>query len=158
MPVAGPDVGNAIVSMLSERGIDFRNNVKMSSIEGSSKQVVFENGLRDKYDLLIAVPPHASPKCVKESGLVDVSGWVPVDPKNMETKHDKVYAIAVRLQSGAMLPKAATFAFGQAEIVAPNLASSILGTETKSWDGFGECFIDRVWKGCIWVRYRCRNL
>jgi sulfide:quinone oxidoreductase len=146
MPVAGPVVGNAVVSMLSERGIGFHNNTKVSSIEGGSKQVVFENGLREKYDLLIAVPPHTSPKVVRESGLADASGWVPVDLKKMQTKHDKVYAIgdvaAVKLQSGTMLPKAATFAFGQAEIVASNIASSILGTETRSWDGFGECFIE----------------
>jgi sulfide:quinone oxidoreductase len=146
MPVAGPDVGNTVVSMLSERGIGFHNNTKVSSIEGGSKQVVFENGLREKYDLLIAVPPHTSSKVVRENGLSDASGWIPVDPKKMQTKHDRVYAIgdvaAVKLQSGLMLPKAATFAFGQAEIVANNIAASILGTETRSWDGFGECFIE----------------
>jgi sulfide:quinone oxidoreductase len=147
MPVAGPDVGNAVVSMLSEKGIGFHNNTKVSSIDGSSKQVIFENGTREKYDMLIAIPPHISPKVVRESDLADdVSGWVPVDPKNMQTKYDRVYAIgdvaAVKLQSGMMLPKAATFAFGQAEIVASNIASSILGTETRSWDGFGECFIE----------------
>jgi sulfide:quinone oxidoreductase len=146
MLVAGPDVGNAVVSMLGEKGIGFRNNTKVSSIDGGSKQVIFENGLREKYDLLIAVPPHTSPKVVRESGLADASGWIPVDPQKMQTKYDKVYAIgdvaAVKLQSGMMLPKAATFAFGQAEIVASNIASSILGTETRSWDGFGECFIE----------------
>jgi len=146
MPVAGPDVGNAVVSMLSEKGIGFHNNIKVSSIDGSSKKVIFENGLREMYDLLIAVPPHTSPKVVRESSLADASGWVPVDPKNMQTKYDNVYAIgdvaAVKLQSGMMLPKAATFAFGQAEIVASNIASSILGTETRRWDGFGECFIE----------------
>ena len=146
MPVAGPDVGNAVVSMLSEKGIGFHNNTKVSLIEGASKQIVFENGLREKYDLLIAVPSHTSPKVVQESGLADATGWVPVDPKKMQTKHDKVYAIgdvaAVKLQSEMMLPKAATFAFGQAEIVANNIASSILGTETRSWEGFGECFIE----------------
>ena len=146
MPVAGPDVGNAVVSMLSEKGIGFHNNIKVSSIDGSSKKVIFENGLREMYDLLIAVPPHTSPKVVRESGLADASGWVPVEPQKMQTKYDKVYAIgdvaSVKLQSGMMLPKAATFAFGQAEIVAGNIASSILGTETRSWDGFGECFIE----------------
>jgi sulfide:quinone oxidoreductase len=146
MPVAGPDVGNAVVSMLSEKGIGFHNNTKVSSIEGGSKQVVFENGHREKYDLLIAVPPHTSPKVVRESGLTDASGWIPVDPKNMQTRHDNIFAIgdvaAIKLQSETMLPKAATFAFGQAEIVASNIAASILGTETKSWDGFGECFIE----------------
>ena len=34
MPVAGPDVGNAIVSMLSEKGIGFHSNTKTSSIDG----------------------------------------------------------------------------------------------------------------------------
>ena len=147
MPIAGPEVGNAVVSMLNEKGIGFHNNAKMSLIDGSSKQIVFENGTREKYDLLIAIPPHTSPKVVKESSdLADASGWISVDPKNMQTKHDIVYAIgdvaAVKLPSGMMLPKAATFAFGQAEIVASNIASSVLGTETRNWDGFGECFIE----------------
>lgn len=151
MPIAGPEVGSTIVSMLNEKGIGFHNNTKVSSIDGSSKQIVFENGTREGYDLLIAIPPHTSPKVVRESSsdddLVDASsGWITVNPKNMQTKHDRVYAIgdiaAVKLPSGMMLPKAATFAFGQAEIVAFNIASSVLGTETRSWDGFGECFIE----------------
>jgi sulfide:quinone oxidoreductase len=148
MPIAGPEVGNTVVSMLNEKGIGFHNNAKVSSIDGSSKQIVFENGTREKYDLLIAIPPHTTPKVVRESDLADAaSGWIPVDPKNMQTRHDRVYAIgdvaAVKLpSSGMMLPKAATFAFGQAEIVASNIASLALGTETRSWDGFGECFIE----------------
>lgn len=147
MPIAGPEVGNTVVSMLNEKGIGFHNNAKVSSIDGSSKQIVFENGTREKYDLLIAIPPHTSPKVIRESSdLADASGWISVDPKNMHTKHDRVYAIgdvaAIKLPSGMMLPKAATFAFGQAEIVASNIASSVLGTETRNWDGFGECFIE----------------
>jgi sulfide:quinone oxidoreductase len=147
MPIAGPEVGNTVVSMLNEKGIGFHNNTKVSLIDGSSKQIVFEKGTREKYDLLIAIPPHTSPKVIRESDhLADASGWISVDPKNMQTKHNRVYAIgdvaAVKLPSGMMLPKAATFAFGQAEIVASNIASSVLGTETRSWDGFGECFIE----------------
>ena len=147
MPIAGPEVGNTVVSMLNEKGIGFHSNTKVSLIDGSSKQIVFENGSREKYDLLIAIPPHTTPKVIRESGgLADASEWISVDPKNMQTKYDRVYAIgdvaAVKLPSGMMLPKAATFAFGQAEIVAFNIASSVLGTETRSWDGFGECFIE----------------
>lgn len=148
MPIAGPEVGNTIVSLLNGKGIGFHNNTKVSSIHGSSKEIVFENGSREKYDLLIAIPPHTSPKVVRENAgdLCDASGWIPVDPKNMQTKHDRVCAIgdvaAVKLPSGMMLPKAATFAFGQAETVANNIASSVLGTEARNWDGFGECFIE----------------
>ena len=147
MPIAGPEVGNMVVSMLNEKGIGFHNNTKVSLIDGSSKQIVFENSSREKYDLLIAIPPHTTPKVIRESGgLADASEWISVDPKNMQTKYDRVYAIgdvaAVKLPSGMMLPKAATFAFGQAEIVASNIASSVLGTEARNWDGFGECFIE----------------
>lgn len=147
MPIAGPEVGNTVVSMLNEKGIGFYSNTKVSLIDGSSKQIVFENGSREKYDLLIAIPPHTTPKVIRESGgLADASEWISVDPKNMQTKYDRVYAIgdvaAVKLPSGMMLPKAATFAFGQAEIVASNIASSVLGTEARNWDGFGECFIE----------------
>jgi sulfide:quinone oxidoreductase len=148
MPVAGPDVGNAVVAMLNEKRINFHNNTKISSMDGSTKEIIFENDSREKYDLLIAIPPHTSPKVVRESDLADASsGWIPVDPKSLQTRHDGVYAIgdvaSVKLSSsGMMLPKAATFAFGQAEIVAFNIASLVLGTETRSWDGFGECFIE----------------
>ena len=147
MPIAGPEVGNMVVSMLNKKGIGFHSNTKVSLIDGSSKQIVFENGSREKYDLLIAIPPHTTPKVIRESGgLADASEWISVDPKNMQTKYDRVYAIgdvaAVKLPSGMMLPKAATFAFGQAEIVASNIASSVLGTEARNWDGFGECFIE----------------
>jgi sulfide:quinone oxidoreductase len=148
MPIAGPEVGNTVVSMLNEKGIGFHNNTKVSLIDGDSKQIVFDNGAREKYDLLIAIPPHTSPKVVRESAadLADASGWISVDAKNMQTKHNRVYAIGdvagIKLPSGMMLPKAATFAFGQAEIVASNIASSVLGTETRNWDGFGECFIE----------------
>ena len=147
MPIAGPEVGNRVVSMLKEKGIGFHNNTKVSMIDDSSKQIVFENGAREEYDLLIAIPPHTSPKVVRESNLADAaSGWIQVDPRTMQTKYDRVYAIGdvtmIKLPSGMMLPKAATFAFGQAEIVAFNIASSVLGTENRSWDGFGECFIE----------------
>ena len=149
MSIAGPEVGNQVVSMLNDKGIGFHSNIKVSTIDGISKEVVFEDGSREKYDLLIAIPLHTSPSVIRESSgdLADAaSGWIPVDPRNMQTKHDRVYAIgdvaAIKLPSGMMLPKAATFAFGQAEIVAFNIASSVLGTETKSWDGFGECFIE----------------
>ncbi len=38
MPVAGPDVGNAIVSILNEKGIGFHSNTKASSIDGARRK------------------------------------------------------------------------------------------------------------------------
>jgi sulfide:quinone oxidoreductase len=48
------------------------------------------------FDLLVAIPPHVSPKVVLESGLSDnnsSAGWIQVDPKTMQTKHYNVFAI-----------------------------------------------------------------
>ncbi len=97
MPIAGPEVGNTVISMLNEKGIGFHHNAKMSSIHGSSKQIVFENGTREKYDLLIAIPPHTSPKVVRESELADAAiGWIPVDPKNMQSTTEFTLLVMLR--------------------------------------------------------------
>ena len=71
MPVAGPDIGNAVVAMLNEKRINFYNNTKISLIDGKAKEILFENGAREKYDLLIAIPPHTSPRVARESDLAD---------------------------------------------------------------------------------------
>ncbi len=97
MPIAGPEVGNTVISMLNEKGIGFHNNAKMSLIDGSSNQIVFENGTREKYDLLIAIPPHTSPKVVRESELADAAiGWIPVDPKNMQSTTEFTLLVMLR--------------------------------------------------------------
>ncbi|MGQ9469782.1 MAG: NAD(P)/FAD-dependent oxidoreductase [Nitrososphaerales archaeon] len=147
LPVAGPVVGDMIKNMFSERGIEYNPNQKLVSVDSDKKELTFEKGEKMKFDLLFTVPPHKAPNVVKESGLTDASGWVPVDRKNLRTKYDDVYAIgdvtAIKLPSGMMLPKAGVFAEYQARIVAHNIGSQILGkNEEKEWDGKGSCFIE----------------
>lgn len=146
MPTAGPEVGNAVIDILKSKGIIFHSNTKLSKVVGASTELIFENGLKEKYDLLIVIPPHTSPKVAKESGLTDDSGWVPVNIKTMETKYEKVFAIGdiafIKLPSGKPLPKAATIAIGQAEVVANNIASQLLGIDIKNFDGVGECYVE----------------
>jgi NADH dehydrogenase FAD-containing subunit len=83
---------------------------------------------------------------VVEAGLTDESGWVPVSPSTMQTKHRLVYAVgdvgSVFTPSGFVpfLPKAETFALGQAEAAASNIAARIVGGKGKEFDGGGECY------------------
>jgi sulfide:quinone oxidoreductase len=96
--------------------------------------------------LLFAIPPHKAPKVVKQSGLADESGWIPVDKNTLKTKFDDVFALGdvnkIMLAMGMPLPKAGVFAHLQAEVVAHNIAADILGYRKKEYNGWGECFLE----------------
>ncbi len=146
MPVAGAHVGRALVEILRERQVEFQPEQIPMKIESDRRRVLFE--LEDtSFDLLIGVPAHRAPTVVRESGLTDASGWVPVDPVTLQTRLPGVYAIgdvtAIRLANGMFLPKAGVFADAEARVVAESIAAEINGGEgTPRYDGQGFCYIE----------------
>lgn len=146
MPVAGPTVGQALVEMLKERGIEFHGGQIVMKINPESRNVLFEVD-ETSYDLLVGVPPHVAPEAAREGALVDASGWIPVDASTLETRHPGVFAIgdatAVRLPNGMFLPKAGVFADGQARTVAERIAADIAGgAQAPRFNGHGFCYIE----------------
>jgi sulfide:quinone oxidoreductase len=84
---------------------------------------------------------------VREAGLVDDSGWIPVDRDVLQTTYPGVYAIGdvtgIPLKMGKPLPMAGVFAEREAKVVARNIAHEITGRgEPSVFDGHGECFIE----------------
>jgi len=147
MPVAGQKIGKAVKQMLEEKGIIFNSEKKVNSIDGKNKTIIFEDNQKVQYDTLIYVPPHKAPDVVKNSKLTDETGWIPVDAKTLETKQKNIYAIgditSIKLPDGKMLPKAGVFAHYQAEVVANNIASEIIGKNYfKEFNGNGLCFLE----------------
>jgi sulfide:quinone oxidoreductase len=146
MLVAGPNVGPALIKMLEERGIELHWEQIAMKIDPASRRILFE--LEDtSFDLLVGVPPHTAPLAVRESGLTDASGWVPVDPTKLQTRHNGVFAIgdvtAIRLPNGMFLPKSGVFADGHARVVAENIAAEIAGEgRTTQYTGHGFCHIE----------------
>ncbi|MBI5287173.1 MAG: NAD(P)/FAD-dependent oxidoreductase [Deltaproteobacteria bacterium] len=145
MPTAGPEMGNVVKGMVEGRGIAFNPEKRLKSIE--DKELIFEGGERVKADLIALVPPHRAPAAVRESGLTNETGWIPIDGRTMKTRFEGVYAIgdvtANRLPSGMMLPKAGVFAHYQAEVVAHNLVVEINGKGSlMEFDGRGYCFLE----------------
>ena len=124
MGVAGPEVSAAVRGMLEQKGIVYHPEHQIARVEGD--QIVFTNGTRAGFDLLIYVPPLRPPRALSASGLTDASGWVPVDRSTMETRFPGVYAIGdvtmIPLAMGKPLPRAGVFAHGQAEAVARKIA------------------------------------
>ncbi len=145
MGVAGPEVSAAVRGMVEGKGIPYHPEHQIARVEG--RQVVFTNGVRAEFDLLVYVPPIRPPRALADSGLTDESGWVRVDRATMETRFPGVHAIGdvtmIPLGMGKPLPRAGVFAHRQAEVVAANIARAVGGKGHEArFDGHGECFIE----------------
>lgn len=147
MAVAGPVVGAAVRGMIEARGIAYRPEHQVTAVDAPARRLTFANGATADFDLLLYVPPHRAPAVVREAGLTNEAGWVPVDRHTLQTRFENVFAIGdvtvIPLKMGRPLPKAGVFAHGQAEAVAANIAHAWTGKGTpRRFEGDGMCFIE----------------
>jgi sulfide:quinone oxidoreductase len=145
MLAAGEQVGAEVVRLLTERSIGYHPEEMVLTVDGAARRALFETD-EAEYDLLLGVPPHVAPPALRESGLTDSSGWVPVEAGTLRTRFPAVYAIgdaaAVRLHNGLFLPMAGVFAFQEGLVVAENIAAAIQGGNPTEFTGEGFCYID----------------
>lgn len=144
LPILGQVGCDLIESRLADNGIAFLPNHKATAVEAG--EVIFADKRRP-YDLLLGVPPHRPPAVVRESGLVDETGWVSVNPRTLETQFPGVYAIGdvvqIMLANGKPLPKAGVFAEAMGETVADRIAAAFSGEEAKAaFEGEGGCYLE----------------
>ena len=146
VPAAGSVIGKQVERLLNQRGIKYLSKTKLAKVERD--KVVFENGSELKYDILVTTPPHRVSQVARDAGLTDESGWIPVNPHSLATRHEDVFAIgditSIETPHGhaPYLPKAGVFAQSQAEVVANNLAVSLTKKgEMKQWGGEGSCYL-----------------
>ncbi len=147
MRTAGMEASKGVEQLVSAKGIHYHPEHQVVSVDPAARRIKFANGTEAEFDLLAYVPPHRAPKVIKESGLVDDSGWVAVDRQTMLTRFPEVYAVGdvttIPLKMGKPLPKAGVFAHAQAEVVVQNIARSITGKGNgATFDGTGACFIE----------------
>lgn len=147
MGVAGPAVSAAVRGMVEAKGISYHPEHQIASVDPQNKKLHFANGVEAEFDLLAYVPPHRAPKAVREAGLVNEAGWIPVDRSTLQTRFEGVFALGdittIPLKMGKPLPKAGVFAHGQAEVVANNLVRAITGKgQPTTFTGYGECFVE----------------
>lgn len=132
MPSAGPSVSTPVQQFLEARGVQLNPGHRFQAIDAQKRELTFQNSQATYYDLLIAIPPHACPQVLKDSGLTDERGWVPVDRHTLKcTKSENVYALGdatvIPLASGLPLPKAGVFAHRHGRVVAANVAAQLAG-------------------------------
>ena len=147
MPTAGPEVGAALRAMVEARGIGFHPGLTAERIDAAGRELVFADGERAGFDLLLGVPPHRPPALVRTPGLAPAGGFVPVDRGTLAAAGDGVFAIGdvtvIPVAGGKFLPKAGVFAHAQAEAVAERIAAELSGRQpSATFDGHGGCFVE----------------
>lgn len=153
LPVAGPELGDAVKSILDKKGILFHSKMQLDSVDTKLKQLVFNEKKPFEYDLLVVVPPHLAPEVIRKSDLANANGWINVDASSLQTKYENVFAIgditSIHLpgrwvpEKPMMLPKAGVFAHLQAEVVAKNIVNKIKNIEPgEKFCADGYCMLE----------------
>src|SRR5437867_4118329 len=133
-----PETSQAILAAFAERGIGFVPNRTVAALQDGA--AILDDGQRLPYDVFLGIPAHRVPTVVESSGLAE-NGWIPVEPRTLETRFPDVYAVGDVTSVGT--PKAGMFAEGAAVVVAERLIDKARGREGSAlYDGKGACYIE----------------
>jgi sulfide:quinone oxidoreductase len=135
-----PETSKALVAAFAERNIQFVPSRRVASLDPGRRVAVLDDGSELSYDLFLGVPRHCAPKVIEASGMAE-NGWVPVNPRTLETRFSGVYAIGDIANTGT--PKAGVFAEGAARAVAISLIARMRGgDQSGAYTGAGSCYIE----------------
>jgi sulfide:quinone oxidoreductase len=144
LTILGPEAGKKVTGLLGERGIEYHPAQRIREIRAKS---VLTESEEIEHDLVFAIPIHVAPRVLKDSGLVDQSGWVPVDPATMATSTQGVFAVGdcagTKVPNGLLLPRAGVLAEKQGKVAAENIVNEIRGIKASAkFDGAGVCYME----------------
>jgi sulfide:quinone oxidoreductase len=135
-----PAASEALLAAFAERGISWRPERLVRSLDPGRRVAVLADGEEMPFDLFLGVPVHRVPAVVAESGMC-VDGWIPVNPRTLETSYPDVYAVGDVTSVGT--PKAGVFSERQAAVVASQLIARHGRADAAStYDGKGICYIE----------------
>jgi sulfide:quinone oxidoreductase len=135
-----PETSRALEAAFRERNIKFIPGRRVARLDGARKTAILDDGVEMPFDLFLGVPKHRVPAVVMDSGMAE-NGWIPVNPRTLQTKYPGVYALGDGANTGT--PKAGVFAEGMARTVATDLIAKLRNSgKATEYDGFGTCYIE----------------
>ena len=135
-----PETSKALMQAFAERNIEFIASRRVASVDNTRNVAILDDGREMDFELFLGVPKHRVPPVVLASGMSQ-DGWIPVNPRTLETKYENVYAVGDGAATGT--PKAGVFAEGAAKAVASALIARLQGAgQAVEYDGFGTCYIE----------------
>ncbi len=135
-----PDASVALLEAFAERGVAWHPETNVRSLDIDDRVARLGDGTTLPFDLYLGVPVHRAPAVVEAAGLT-VDGWVPVDPRTLETPWPGVFAVGDVAAVG--VPRAGVFAERQAATAARRIAARVRGQEADAaYDGHGVCYVE----------------
>jgi sulfide:quinone oxidoreductase len=135
-----PETSQALLGEFAERDIKWVPQRLVRSLDAGRKVAVLDDGSEMPYDLFLGVPRHRVPGVVAASGMTE-DGWIPVDPRTLETRFPGVYAVGDVTSVGT--PKAGVFSEGAAQVVAEEIIAAVrAGEQPPGYKGIGSCYIE----------------
>ena len=129
-----------MLAAFAERKITFLANRFVRSLDPARHIVILDDESEMPYALFLGIPKHRVPDVIAASGMTK-HGWIPVNPKNLETRFPGVYAIGDVTSVGTS--KAGVFAEGAARVVAASLIAKLQnGEQPSAYAGAGSCYIE----------------
>lgn len=140
-------IAETLMKVIDRYGIDFKPFHTPIKIDGENRIVKFKvkNGDEEKvidmsFDMLHLAPPQAAPKFIRESSLVNDSGWLNVDHHSLQhNMHENIFGLG----DVAALPTAKTGAAirKQVPVVVDNILRMINNRKAFNTDynGYSSC-------------------
>ena len=133
-----PETSRALVAAFTERNIKFIPGRRVASIDGARKVAILDDGTEMQFDLFLGVPKHRVPSVVVDGGMAE-NGWIPVNPRTLETKYPGIYAVGDGANTGT--PKAGVSPPALA-VASALIAKLRNGGKAMEYSGFGTCYVE----------------
>lgn len=160
-PLAGPygtaSVAELAVKEFGERDIAIETFFMIDHVDAKKKEIVSMDGTRLPFDLLVVIPPHKGSELVREAGLGDSGGWLPVDRHklNLDNKED---IFVVGDATNLPISKAGSTAHFESEILAENLIEKVKGLPgNRRYNGKVFCFIETGLNKATYISFDYEN-
>ncbi|TQK71283.1 NAD(P)/FAD-dependent oxidoreductase [Nocardioides sp. SLBN-35] len=158
--IGGLPHGEQLLGMfLKKQGIESRVGIALERAEEDA--IILANGERLPFSFSMVVPPFLGQDFLRDSGLADAKGFVPVRPTYQSEKHDEVYAVGVAAAVEVPwttsvpvgVPKTGFPTEQQAHVAARNIAHQVRGEAPTDERPFGDikavCVMDAGNNGVV---------
>jgi len=131
-----------IAPIMQDRGIELATFFNVEEVDPSAHVVSSLEGEKREYDLLVLVPPHKGQQVVIDSGLGDLSGWIPTDRHTLNVEgQERIFALGDA--TNLPISKSGSTAHFEAPVIASRIASLVDGSAPKeNYGGRVMCFLE----------------
>ena len=138
-----PVASKALAGLLGEKGVDLVTEFNTGAVDAASSQLLAYDDRKVEFDLAVVIPLHGGAPFVGRSpGLGDELGWVPVDPRTLQS-HAKANVFAIGDATGVPASKAGSVTHFEGDVVAENVRRFLDGEPLREgFDGHTNCFIE----------------